>query len=327
MITSPNVNSRPARRGLAMLEMVLALPILLMVMALIVNYGAVATWKIRGLVAARHVVWSSRAPRTPDAFPPPFGSDGIPQIQTGGPSYARRLDDLPALHQPAVRGPLPLGNRVNADLLNCNRGLQSGHATIDRRFPLLSSMGPYHLHARTEILSGGWQFGEMGLRHNRQRRVPVIYDLAKAPGSRYRAYVRAVDAILAPDLQQALRALDHDDEFIGYGRRFAGSALMPWGDTAPDFHPMLDSFCTWDPRVVQYRVDSLVQDVAAVPKNLARGFTRLYERAIKELEWRITNDPSLPPGQSGRRTDEIVQLMDKIDVLDTFLQSLPGSMP
>jgi len=53
-----------SRRGLSTLEMVLALPVLLMIMALIINFGTVAAWKVRGLCAARHAVWSSRWPRS-----------------------------------------------------------------------------------------------------------------------------------------------------------------------------------------------------------------------------------------------------------------------
>ena len=43
----PMSTNFPLRRGLAMLELVLALPILLFIMALIFNYGVVAKWKVR----------------------------------------------------------------------------------------------------------------------------------------------------------------------------------------------------------------------------------------------------------------------------------------
>jgi hypothetical protein len=288
-----------------------------------VNYGSVACWKVRGLIAARHAVWSSRPPRSPEAFPPAFGSLGMAEVSAGGPDYAQHLDDYPALHQPVARGPLPLGNRVNADLLNCNRGLRSGEAILRRQFPLLSKLGPYALQARTEVLGNHWQYAEMGLRRNGQRRIPVIYDLVQAPAALLQAYVRAANALLDPNLQWALRALDHDDEFIGYGRRLAGSRIMTWSAAAPDFHPVLGSFCTRDPVQVQQRVDELQKRIGEVPKNLALGFKSLYERVIKELEWRISHDPSLSPGEIRRMQAEIVQLQNKISVLETFLQSLP----
>ncbi len=44
------------RRGLATLELALSLPVLLMVMALMVNFGNVASWKVRALGVARSTV-------------------------------------------------------------------------------------------------------------------------------------------------------------------------------------------------------------------------------------------------------------------------------
>ena len=44
------------RRGLAPLELVLAIPLLLFVVALSVIFGAVACWKVRGEVVARDAI-------------------------------------------------------------------------------------------------------------------------------------------------------------------------------------------------------------------------------------------------------------------------------
>ena len=59
----------PRARALAPLEMVLSLPILLFIMAVIINFGTLASWKVRGLSAARHAVWSSRWPRSRSTSP------------------------------------------------------------------------------------------------------------------------------------------------------------------------------------------------------------------------------------------------------------------
>ena len=59
------------RRGLAPLELVLSLPILLMVMALMINFGTVACWKVRGLGVSRQCVWGNRWPRSTANFPQP----------------------------------------------------------------------------------------------------------------------------------------------------------------------------------------------------------------------------------------------------------------
>lgn len=70
MATNDPVRLR-RRRGLSTLEMVLSLPILLFVMALMINYGTVACWKVRALSVARNAVWSTRWPRTGHSNPRP----------------------------------------------------------------------------------------------------------------------------------------------------------------------------------------------------------------------------------------------------------------
>jgi hypothetical protein len=197
----------------------------------------------------------------------------------------------------------------------------SGQALTERQFPLLTRLGSYRLEARTDVLSDRWQYAEMGMRHTGQRRTPVIYQLAEAPVGLFQAFVRVVRAILDPRLQWALRALDHDDEFILYQQRFARSPIMAWNDSPPDFHPPLGSLCSADPARVQKHVDDLIEQIHNVPRNLSRGFKTLYERVIQELEWRIANDPSLSTGEIEAIMNEILQLQAKIQVLDAYLQT------
>jgi hypothetical protein len=286
-----------------------------------INFGAAATWKVRSLIAARHLAWSNRPPSSADSLPPPAGAAHISSLEATGPAYAISLDNDPTLQHWVARGPLPRGNRVHDDLLNCNRGMWSGSARLERPFPLLTRLGPYSFEARTGLLTDAWQYSQMGMRHNGQRRIPVIYDLVEPPLARFRAFVRAVNAVLDPQLQWFLRALDHDDEFIAYQRRFAHSVIMSWADTPPDFHPQLIPFCSRDPQLARRRVDELIDRIGDVPKYLARGFKVLYERVIQELEWQIANDPSLTAGDIARLRDEILQLSRKRDALQSHLQA------
>ena len=53
------VQTSRGRRGLAPLELVLALPILLFVMALIVCYGTISAWKVREHSVARLAAWET----------------------------------------------------------------------------------------------------------------------------------------------------------------------------------------------------------------------------------------------------------------------------
>src|SRR5262245_50908648 len=59
------------RRGLAPLELVLSLLFLLVLMALIINFGTTAPWHVRGNVAARHAVWRTLSARTGNGYPSP----------------------------------------------------------------------------------------------------------------------------------------------------------------------------------------------------------------------------------------------------------------
>ena len=87
-----------ARRGLAPLELVLSLPIMLLIMALMVNFGTLACWKVRGLSMARLAVWGSRWPRSGDSTPRPAYWPAPGTVGTAGPVNVPQLDD-------AARGP------------------------------------------------------------------------------------------------------------------------------------------------------------------------------------------------------------------------------
>ena len=170
------------RRGVSMLELVLALPILLFIMALIVDYGVVSAWKVRELTMARLALWQSRFPRThstdpiPSYWPTDHASTSSSVI--GG---IPELDD-PSIHQPVVRGPTIDGVTVNADLLDPTLSLHEGTATITRDFPLLRHIGPYTLSSDDVFLDNTWQFPQTRLGSNLSERIPVIYQLPLAPG-------------------------------------------------------------------------------------------------------------------------------------------------
>ncbi|MBI2480878.1 MAG: pilus assembly protein [Planctomycetia bacterium] len=65
MQLSDRTTSPRRRRGLAPLEFVLWLPVLLFVMALMVNYGTIATWRVRSEIVSQHAAWRTRWPRNP----------------------------------------------------------------------------------------------------------------------------------------------------------------------------------------------------------------------------------------------------------------------
>jgi len=305
-----------------MLELVLCLPLLLAVMALVINFGTVASWKVRALAASRHSVWSTRWPRNGQQMPRPdywpshagMGAHGL------GPLHS--LDDLRVAF-PVIRGPLPYGSTVNDQLLNPGRGLREGVADLERRFPLFRQLAPYRLRPETRVFSGTWDHREMGLFTTHERRIPVIYQLARAPQWLVEAYRQAALAILNAPFRPALMPLDRDDEFIGYAQRFG------WPVGAPDFHPPLHRFCGLDHAVAQERVDDLVERIegrlvpdgqggfirqGGVAQNIVMAFIALYQRVIQQLQQ--------PPWNGPGAAAEILALQQRIAVLQQFLAQL-----
>ena len=106
---------REARRGLAPLELVLWIPVLLMTAALMVIFGTSAAWRIRGEVASRDAVWRVLTPRTGDNEHRPDTHTWPHEDATYDFQYsASQLSsiDLPQLQHEVVRGPLPNGWEV-----------------------------------------------------------------------------------------------------------------------------------------------------------------------------------------------------------------------
>jgi hypothetical protein len=337
----PNAHRRPGRRGLSTLEMVLCLPILLFVMALMINYGAYASWKARGLSTARHRVWSAR--RRLELRPPPnpprpaywWPLEASWAVESAGDIAA--LDD-PRVNLPVVRGPLPPGGVANDQLLAPPRGLRRGRADLDRPFPLLSSLDEYHLDARHHLLIDAWQFQQMrwaeqGNRvpENNWRRMPVLYALQETNWDLVLEYYRAAMAILTAPFREDLRPLDDDPEFLYYKYRFG------WRDRPRDFHPPLRGFCELDHGTAADRVQDLIdriqgrpadadegiRRVSSVAENMANWFRlRFYPRVIRELEVLLDADPPPPPSEIASIRAEIADLEARIALLTAFVQRL-----
>ena len=325
-----NCKSFRRSRGLSTLEMVLCLPILLFVMALMINFGTVASWKIRGLSVSRHAAWGSRAGRSGSSYPRPQYWPATAHIGVGGGSVPELA--TARIDHPVVRGPLPYGTIVNENLFDPTRGLRRGTAGLDRRFPMLAKMGEYHLRSSDPLLDNKWEFQRMGLSSNRQRRIPAIYELARTNPAFVNAYIQAVVAILQAPFREDLRPLDRDDEFIAYAIRFG------WGSGAPDFHPRLSRFCGLSHEVAGERVEQLIDRIRGrldpeedgarrippVAETMARAFVRLYERVIRQVQDMISADPPPPPGETAAMQGEIAELQAKIDVLNAFLATFPN---
>jgi len=330
--------TRPNRRGLSTLEMVLTLPVLLMLMALMVNFGTVAAWKVRGLTVARHQLWASRWPRNasltpPQRYWPPPGSVGQAATEPMAPL------DLPEVHLQVARGPdLPLGGVVNEPLLDPTLGSYRSDSEMKRAFAMLASLGSYRLKSHSELLDNKWQFQRMywqeqetGIPWNDYRRIPVIYGFPNADPALMQAYVQAVVAIYYAPFRQDLFPLDRDDEFIAYGRRFR------WGG-APDFHPDLEQYCGLNHEVVRRLVDRLIlhikggvetdengqnpHPVPGVALTMTDAFLALYRHVIQTLQGLLDAEPPPSSVDAAAMKAEIAELEGKIQILEKFRATL-----
>jgi len=330
--------------------MVLALPMLLFVMALMINFGTVASWKVRADVTARYAVWASRPPRSGLQFPQSAAWPSWPPPATlgaGGAADDPAMDD-PRVDLPIARGPaLPDGTTVNSNLLDPALGFREGTSRIQRAYPLMPKIGPYTLHAQANMLDDAWQFWQFGLWTNQDRRIPVIYILAQAPAGDSQAYVQAVMAIYntfysSPNpLSTGLLPLYADVVWHGFHLQFPR-----WIGDSPDFcqlYTTLPGFCSMDPAQVQPAVASLIQSIEGGPSqhsvawNMANAFIGMYQDVIRAAQQQINNlnqqiNATPPPSASqiasmqaqiAALKAEIQQAQQEVKVLTKFRQKLP----
>jgi len=332
---------RRNRRGLAPLELVLALPILLFTMALILNHGTVASWKVRALVTARHSAWASRWPRDASLAPRPayWPSQGTSVGVTPGDIPA--LDD-PRIDKPVVRGPLA-NLDVHSDLLDPIHGLRDGTSTLTRDFPLLGRIGKYRLEADAPILDNQWQYQRTNwpqqgtsVPANVWRRIPVIYLLPKADRSLSGAFYQAVMTALGAPYREALAPLDDDPEY----RRITAT-LDPSGQGwAPNFTAgrRLAFHCTLDRAVEQSAVDDLrdriqgrtdrdssgrvIRHVPGLAEEMTRAILSVYNQAIAALQSQLNSTPPPSPSEVARIQAAINSLQTASQPYQQFLQTL-----
>lgn len=123
-----------------MLELVLALPVLMLMMGLMINYGSLACWGVRSQVVARNTIWKHRWPRRGQFDPQPTEWPDLQgaNMSTGqgrrGGSPMDVLDD-PAYNNPLLKGPMP-GVQVNADFLDPTDGVRIGTANLRKVLPI-----------------------------------------------------------------------------------------------------------------------------------------------------------------------------------------------
>ncbi|MCE9555229.1 MAG: pilus assembly protein [Planctomycetes bacterium] len=306
-----------SRRGVGTLELVFALPVLLFITALIINFGVLSTWRIAGQAAARNALWQGQVSEVPPSWQPPAAA-GI------GADQAYTVLDEPALNKAVARGPLPAAN-VDTDLLDFSRGAVEGSAQLTRTIPVPPRMVGANIDVRLSRLQDVWTYDATKMSGNVERRTKVLWELAKAPATMSQAYIAAVVAVYSAAYQADLAPLDRESDFPRFGH---GS---------PDFHPRLSSFCGLDAEgVLAGPVTQLIEriagvnqpprHVAGVPETMTRSYLSLYKGELQRLENLLNADPPLPAAQRAAIQGQLAalhaELDPKIAQLEAFLNQL-----
>jgi hypothetical protein len=315
-----NLSIRSHRRGLAMLEFVMVLPLLLFIMALIVGFGAASAWKVRENGIARLAVWETRWPRSGTTNPRPNYWPASATMESSDQGSVAALDNS-EVDLPVARGPLPPAT-VNSELLDPTTGWREGDAELTHKFPMGRSLRTFTIAANTWLIDNKWQYQRMGMSSNWERRIPVIYILPEASASLVSSYVQSVMAIIQAPFHKQLLPLDADPDFIYYG------ALFGWGG-APDFQPRFHSMCTTDRNLtdaaVQRLIDSIQgkhtkrEHIPSVEEVMRGAFLGLYERALGVFQaiLKETKPPAPPDWRALARA--------QIPILESYIQELKGT--
>jgi hypothetical protein len=313
-------HSTMTRRGLAPLELVLCLPVLLFVLALIVDAGSKSCWKMRGLVAARDAAWRSRYGRSGANLPNavPWRS---PATMEAGPAGANANLQRAELDQVVVRGPTLGSFLVDRDLLDQTRGGWVGSSQRVWIPPLLPKLGAAPMNQQHPLIDGKWQYSQMGIPSTIWRRIPFIYTLPQADPNLKASFLAAVQAAQSEPLHTMLAPLDRDEE------------IRAWYGNYHDFHPRV-GFCDFDRlRVANKQLVSLVRRIqggippspaSGIPGQMVRFWISMYSQQRGRLLALVAQI------QAGQATGDVGALMaqaglleGKIKMLSDFLETLP----
>lgn len=337
------------RAGLAPLELTLSLPIMLFVMGLMIIVGTTASWKVRTVTNSRQAVWRTIDPRDGETDP---HSRGWPvsarmEVENGrSPIGVDPYDEHEVVRGQPLSAPTGEQLQVRESLFNMQSGLTNGIAELHRPFPVMGNMPPREIHLQREhpLLSRDWQFHEMGLRSNAQRRILFLYpaDYERALSSAVQRYHEAALAIVLNPLNPILETLDNDGELRNPVP--SGSTYNPpYGiGRAPDYHipqgslrSLLlnpDNVCSTDRSELQTTlINPLVSATRRLPQRLTRDFLQMYRDHLAHIDGLLDryNDPNTSalerariapfvPAMNRDRPD----LEARIEQLEDFQQSL-----
>ena len=328
-----------SRRGLAPLELTLALPMLIFLMALMIDFGVAGAWKVRTQANTRYAAWRTVNARTGEWNPTPNYWPSTAPLNTNAgqdlPQTSQLWDSQKELLCPCIRGPQLTAPSAQVTVnvpgrLEMDGFVLEGNAILERPVPLLKTAlpgGKFRFNLKQDVFDNQWQFYSLGIGWNTDIRADVWWDVEHSDMSSLDGDVSQLLQQLNENLQQLqsspqhpdLYPLDNDDEFM----RYQGSH--------PDFYPRLGRMCETDPQVVYMtdvsRLDkngmpnprSLLTRIERRPCTMSASFTSMYRRWICELEMCGFDNSAIDPLR--HRYDDLTQFMRSQNCPNT-----PGSL-
>lgn len=283
------------RAGLAPLELVLALPLLLCVMALIVNFSHAATWKIRSATSARLAMWRHRPMWDADSDPNPVNYwPKSAVLDVTDDSRISKVDPLwkqPAISQGWITGPVFSAggghialrdNRVN----EMSEGVSKGKASVALRYPFLPAMGTMSMPAEHALLDSVWQYHSMGYSQNEDRRADGWWILETGPEWVFQRqkFLLADRRITTNPRRELMRPLDRDIALMAF-----------FGPRKADFYSLLKPIYDNSVRRVRRKIwfpgqflDSINGSqeprVAGVSERMASAYLHMYQAELNTLQ-------------------------------------------
>lgn len=316
------------RQGLAPLELVLALPMLVIMMALMINFGVAGAWKVRTQANTRYAAWRTVNARTGELNPtPPYWPATATLTTQAGqdlPTASQLWDSQQELLCPCIRGTQLTAPNAPAVVnvpgrLEMDGLVLQGNAILDKALPLLRGAlpgGRFRFNLKQDVFDNQWQFYSLGIPWNNHTRADVWWDIAHSDLAALDGNIDSNKQRLDENLNRLqtsprrddLYPLDNDEEFIRYS-----------GWPPPDFYPRLGRLCMSNPDEVYVsavsRLDtdghpnprSLLSRIDNLPCSFSRGFTGMYRSWICELEQCGFNDGDIDPLR--QRYNDLAQFM------------------
>ena len=330
-----------------------------------VNFGVIASWKVRGSSVSRFEAWRARLERTDYKYP--RDDSWWPAAATYGHAPAVAVSSQDSLSNITVSSSLtsdvdsssmvPTGDvTVISTLLDVTRGLIRGYADLSRGYAMLGKMGNFEVQAQTYLVEDKWRYDEMGLGDNNVRRSLVVYHLPTASDT---AYVQAATNLyytfyFNPPYTAYLAPLWNDPDFIAYHwspRDFireyctlpSPCTLETSSSTTTTTCPCVLKAsspicpCTLDTSFVDDRVQTLIVQIQGkydvkppipgVAEQMTNEFIKLYNAMVIDYTNQLKAAKNDPNSSvnTAALQAEIKALNQEIATLQAFLKKLQNS--